>query len=137
MKKWVIPYHATMKLSKKHIEELVRKITKSYILEADKEEKDPFAAAADSGGEEGGGDEKADDKEAKPVEPTEPAGVPISFNISAVKRYNKANFVSDKGTVKSINKDGVVVTTQPDGVDILVNFDDISENVTRFFKTRK
>jgi hypothetical protein len=125
-----------MKLSKKRIEELVRKVIKSYISEADKEEKDPFAA--DGGDAKGGEDEKADDKaDDKEVKPAEPAGVPVSFNISAVKRYNKANFVSDKGTVKSINKDGVIVTTQPDGVDILVNFDDISENVSKFFKTRK
>jgi hypothetical protein len=132
-----------MKLSKRHIQELVRKVVKSYMLEAEKEEKDPFATDDAEGGAEGGADaegEKADDKEAKPAAPAapaEPTGVPISFNISAVKRYNKANFVSDKGTVKSINKDGVIVTTQPDGVDILVNFDDISENVSKFFKTRK
>ena len=131
-----------MKLSKKHIEELVHKVVKSYILEADKEEKNPFAADDAEGGEEGGAEggteaEKADDKEAKPAAPAEPTGVPISFNISAVKRYNKADFISDKGIVKSINKDGIIVTTQPDGVDVIVNFDDISESVTRFFKTRK
>ena len=120
-----------MRLSKKHIQELVRKVVKSYMLEAEKDEKDPFAT--DSGAE----GEKADDKEAKPAKPAEPTGIPISFNISAVKRYNKADFVSDKGVVKSISKDGIVVTTQPDGVDVLVNFDDISESVTKFFKTRK
>jgi hypothetical protein len=129
-----------MRLSKKHIQELVRKVVKSYMLEAEKDEKDPFAT--DSGAE-GGTDaegEKADDKKAepaKPAKPAEPTGIPISFNISAVKRYNKADFVSDKGVVKSISKDGIVVTTQPDGVDVLVNFDDISESVTKFFKTRK
>jgi hypothetical protein len=126
-----------MRLSKKHIQELVRKVVKSYMLEAEKDEKDPFAT--DSGAE-GGTDaegEKADDKEAKPAKPAEPTGIPISFNISAVKRYNKADFVSDKGVVKSISKDGIIVTTQPDGVDVLVNFDDISESVTKFFKTRK
>jgi hypothetical protein len=125
-----------MKLSKKHIQELVRKAVKSYILEAEKEEKDPFATDDAEGGADAEG-EKADDKEAKPAVPVEPTGVPISFNISAVKRYNKADFISDKGIVKSISKDGIIVTTQPDGVDVLVNFDDISESVTRFFKTRK
>jgi len=125
-----------MKLSKRHIQELVRKVVKSYMLEAEKEEKDPFATDDAEGGGDAEG-EKADDKEAKPAAPAEPTGVPISFSISAVKRYNKADFISDKGVVKSISKDGIVVTTQPDGVDVLVNFDDISESVTKFFKTRK
>jgi hypothetical protein len=125
-----------MKLSKKHIQELVRKVVKSYMLEAEKDEKDPFATDDAEGGADAEG-EKADDKKAEPAKPAEPTGIPISFNISAVKRYNKADFVSDKGVVKSISKDGIVVTTQPDGVDVLVNFDDISESVTKFFKTRK
>jgi len=119
-----------MKLSKKHLAELVRKVAKSYIIEAEKaEEEDPFAAAGGDAGEE----EKADEK--KP-EAEAPAGVPIKFNISSVKRYNNKLFKSDNGVVKSISKDGVVVTVKPDDTDVLVNFDDISENVNKFFKKK-
>ena len=135
-----------MKLSKKQLQELTAKIVRSYIIEAEEKKDDaevgnPFAAAAE-GGEEGGeeapaeegGGEEGDKKEAKPEKP---AGIPIKFNTSKVKQYNKANFLSDMGVVKSIDKKGIVVTTQPDGVDVLVNFSDISENVKRFFKNKK
>jgi hypothetical protein len=106
--------------------------------EGGEEEANPFAAAADDkGGEEE--EAPADGKEEKDTKakPETPAGIPIKFNISKVKQYNKANFLSDEGTVKSIDKRGIVVTTQPDDVDVLVNFSDISENVKRFFKNRK
>lgn len=104
------------------------------------EEENPFASAA--GGEEEGGDEEAgkeDDSEEKeaPSKPAQPAGIPIKFNTSRVKKYNQAQFTTDTGIVKSIDKRGVVVTTQPDGVDVLVNFNDISETAKRFFKTKK
>lgn len=131
MKKWVTHYHATMKLNKQ-VKELIEKVVKSYVLEAE-EEADPFAAAEEGGPEAA---EKAGEEEKKDAAPEKPAGIPISFNLSAVKKYNNANFVSDKGTVKSIDKKGVLVTTQPDGVDVLVNFDDISENVKKFFKVK-
>jgi hypothetical protein len=120
-----------MKLNKKQLEELVRRVAKSYIIEADKaEEEDPFAANAEGGDE---GDEKADEK--KP-EAEAPAGVPIKFDISSVKRYNNNLFKSDSGVVKSISKDGVVVTVKPDDTDVLVNFDDISESAKNFFKKK-
>ena len=120
-----------MKLSKKHLAELVRRVAKSYIIEAEKaEEEDPFAAAA---GGDAGEEEKADEK--KP-EAEAPAGVPIKFDISSVKRYNDNLFKSDSGVVKSISKDGVVVTVKPDDTDILVNFDDISESAKNFFKKK-
>ena len=120
-----------MKLSNKKLAEITAKIINTYIIEAEKKEAEaeadaegsPFAKA------DGGEDEK------KPKE-EKPAGIPIKFNVSGVKQYNDANFVSDKGVVKSISKQGVIVTTQPDGVDVLVNFDDISESVSKFFKKR-
>ena len=67
-----------------------------------------------------------------------PVGVPIKFNLGKVKNYNpNAKFLSDAGVVKSVNKKGIIVTTQPDQVDVLVNFDDISENIKRFFNATK
>jgi len=105
------------------------------------EEENPFAAAEEEGGdkgEEGGGEEKGEEGGDKKEE--KPAGIPLKFNISKVKQYNDAKFLSDTGTVKSIDKKGIVVTTQPDGVDVLVNFSDIenmSESVKKFFKQKK
>ena len=88
------------------------------------------------GGEDKGGEEGEDSKGSK-----QPAGIPLKFNLSKVKQYNpQSKFLSDTGTVKSIDKRGIVVTTQPDGVDVLVNFSDIedmSESVKRFFKNKK
>ena len=128
-----------MKLTKKDLQELVAKVISSYILEADDKkddekagdeaEENPFAPA---GGDEGG--DKKDDKEGG--ETKQPAGIPIKFNISAVKKYNDAPFLSDAGVVKSISKQGIVVTTQPDNIDILVNFDDISESAKKFFRKK-
>ena len=129
-----------MKSSKKKLKEYISTYVKSYLAEAEKED-NPFAAAEDSEddkapADEKGGDEK-EDKENTPKKAEEPAGIPIKFNISKVKQYNNANFLSDKGIVKSIDKRGIVVTTQPDNVDVLVNFDDITENAKRFFKRKK
>jgi hypothetical protein len=130
-----------MKLNKKSLREITSKIIKSYIFEAEeKAEENPFAAAPEEGGEEEeapADDAKADDKEEAPAKAEEPKGIPVTFNIGKVKKYNNANFVSDKGVLKSIDKRGIIVTTQPDGVDVLVNFDDISENVKKFFKAKK
>ncbi len=107
------------------------------------EEADANPFAGGGGDEEAGGEEKdaeaegGEEKDAeKKAKPEEPKGVPIKFDISGVKKYNKAGFTSDKGIVKSISKKGIIVTTQPDGVDILVNFDDISEHVNKFFKKK-
>ena len=134
-----------MKSDKKSLREFIAKAVRDYLAEAEKEEKadageeNPFASAeggeAEEGGEAAGG--KEDKKDNKDATSEEPAGIPLKFNIDKVKRYNKASFLSDKGVVKSIDKRGIVVTTQPDGVDVLVNFSDISEQVKKFFKKSK
>ena len=134
-----------MKLNKKSLREITSKILKSYIFEAEeKADANPFAAAEEGGEEEEApaddapaDDAKADDKEEAPAKAEEPKGIPVTFNVGKVKKYNNANFVSNTGVLKSIDKRGIIVTTQPDGVDVLVNFDDISENVKRFFKSKK
>lgn len=123
-----------MKLSKRKLAEIITKVMSSYIIEAEEKADDAGGGNPFAGGGGGGEEEKKDEE--KPKE-EKPAGIPIKFNVSAVKKYNDANFVSDSGTVKSIDKRGIVVTTQPDGVDVIVNFDDISESVNSFFKKAK
>ena len=107
--------------------------------EGDEEEagSNPFAAAGgEEGGEEGGEDAAADtggeeaDAEGGEEETSDAKGVaaskfPIKFNLAKVKKYNNADFISNQGELKSINKKGLVVTVQPDNVDIFVNFSDI------------
>jgi len=140
-----------MKSTKKVNWNRISKSFKQYLKEAEEEapaeeegEANPFAAAAaDDKGEEAPATDAApaDDAEGKEGEAApvaaKPAGIPIKFDINKVKRYNSGKFLSDAGVVKSIDKKGIVVTTQPDQVDILVSFDDISENVKRFFKSKK
>jgi len=110
--------------------------------EGDEEEAaaNPFAAA----GGEGGGDEEADaSADASAEEPDADASsgaddeettdakeqpdlkYPIKFNIGKVKKYNNADFISNQGELKSINSKGMVVTVQPDNIDVFVNFNDI------------
>ena len=84
----------------------------------------PFAAAAGDeasaeGGEEGGEEETGDAKKQPDLK------YPVKFNIGRVKKYNNADFVSSQGELKSINSKGMVVTVQPDNVDVFVNFSDI------------
>jgi len=134
-----------MKLNKTTDWNRINKSFKKFLKEAEKEEApaeeegNPFAAAEDGGGE---GEEEAPAEEEEPAadkkqtKPEEPAGIPLKFNISKVKQYNTADFLSDQGVVKSIDKKGIIVTTQPDGVDVLVNFSDISEKVKKFFKNK-
>ena len=121
-----------MKSTKKVNWNSISKSFKQYLKEA--EEVPP--AAEEEGGEAAEVDPNAA-AATTPATPPVPAGIPIKFNIDKVKRYNTGKFLSDAGTIKSIDKKGIVVTTQPDGVDVLVNFDDISESVKRFFKTKK
>ena len=133
-----------MKSTKKINWNRISKSFKQYLKEAEEEapaeeekEANPFAAAADDKGEEAPADD-AEEKEGETAPAAEkPAGIPIKFDLTKVKKYNTAEFLSDTGVVKSIDKKGIIVTTQPDQVDVLVNFDDISENVKRFFKTKK
>lgn len=137
-----------MKLNKSTNWNKLTKSFKQFLKEAEEEpakeeggeeDANPFAAAAEEGGdeEEAPAEEGGEEKDKKEAKPEAPAGIPIKFNIGKVKQYNKANFLSDQGIVKSIDKRGIVVTTQPDGVDVLVNFSDISENVKKFFKNKK
>lgn len=141
-----------MKSNKKTIQEYIRKIVKSYLAEEEKEGgeegggENPFDAG-DEGGEEGGGEaaggiapDPAGGEEGEEGEKTDskkggqPQGVPVKFDVNKVKKYNSAKFLGDEGVLKSISKKGLVVTVQPDNVDVLVNFDDISEQVKKFFK---
>lgn len=114
------------------------------LHEAEKEEEkgfsNPFAAAsdkktdadapADAGGEEADTDPAADEKggedeETGGAKDTAAPKFPIKFNKAKVKRYNNAEFISSQGELKSIDKKGIIVTVQPDNVDIFVNFSDI------------
>jgi len=149
MKKWVIPYLATMKLNRKSLKELVTKLVKSYVL-VEAEEANPFAAKEEEPAADAAAAAPATTPPAAGATPPAPAAAPaapatppksdldISFNAASAKKYNpNAKFLSSKGVVKSVSKKGVIVTTKPDDVDVLVNFNDISENVKRFFKSKK
>ena len=134
-----------MKRSEKLINKLIAEVLNEYvILEAN-----PFAAAAekeagaeeagaDAGGEEapaaGGGEEKKEDDKKK-AEPEK--GLTFNFDVSAAKKYNTAGFRNSTATAKKITKNGILATVQPDGVDILVGFDDITENIKQFFNKNK
>lgn len=85
---------------------------------ADAEEEDPFA-----GGEEGASEEEGD-KEDKPAEAESPKPK-VRFDVSAVKKYNKAQFLGDEGEILSADKTGMKVHVVPDDVLIHVNFQDI------------
>lgn len=148
-----------MKISKKYIRDLIR----VALREAEEEKADaggeeagggnPFAADAggeeeggeegskeaggEEGGEESGGGEEEGGEEKKDTAAPDPKDLTINFNLSRVKRYNRAGFTSDTGVVKKVTKKGLVVTTQPDGVDVIVNFDDITEVAKKFFKKCK
>ena len=121
------------------ISELISKVLGEYIFEED----NPFAVKDDKKGEEEvpapeadaeGADKKAEEK--PKAEPKQDAGLTFNFDISGVKKYNKANFGSSTAVAKKITKDGIIATVQPDGIDILVGFDDVSESVKAFFKAR-
>lgn len=101
------------------------------------ESSNPFAAASkeDSGGEEGdaeAGSEDAAEKDAEGGEEgeegTKDSGslkpLDIAFNPSKVRRYNKAKFKGNQGTVSAVSRYGLTVT-MPDSTSIFVNFSDI------------
>jgi len=112
--------------------------------EGDEEEAgggNPFAAAGgdEGGGEEGGeaaaaeepaaddaaAEEGGEDEETATAKPKADLKYPVKFNVGKVKKYNNADFISGEGELKSINSKGMVVTVQPDNVDVFVNFSDI------------
>lgn len=134
MRRWVTDYQDTMKLvtNKETTIKLIGEILSEYRILA---EENPFAAAAEEGGDaEAGGEEAAGDAEAggeekdkedKEKAPAKPAGIMVDFNISAVKKYNDMPFRSNKGEVKAINKNGIQVAVDNDQI-IQVNFQDIT-----------
>lgn len=139
-----------MNLHEKLINKLIAQVLEEYVIleaEGDEAEGNPFAAAADAGeggdaaaaaadaGGEGGEDKKEEegDKKAKEQE----QGLTFDFDVSAVKKYNTAHFRNSTATAKKITKNGILATVQPDGVDVLVGFDDITENAKSFFKNKK
>jgi len=84
------------------------------------------AAADDAGGEDAAaGGEEGGEEEAGGAKKQPDLKYPIKFNIGRVKKYNNADFISSQGELKSINSKGMVVTVQPDNVDVFVNFSDI------------
>ena len=122
-----------MKKSSILISKLVSKVLQEYIFEGE----NPFAGAAKET-EAPTTDTKADaapesDKKEKSEPKSDSTGLSFNFNKSAVKKYNTAGFVNNTATAKKITKKGIVATVQPDGVDILVGFDDITEAAHNFF----
>jgi len=95
--------------------EILRKYP-SLQLEAAKDEDPPPAEDAPA-------DEEGQDQSATP----DPKDLTINFNGTRVRQYNKVLFKSNTGLVKRVTKDGLVVTVQPDQVDVFVNFADIVE----------
>ena len=108
--------------------------------EGDEEEaggENPFAAAGgdeagaeeapadDAAAEEPAAEEGGEEEETDAAKPKADLKYPVKFNIGKVKKYNNADFISGEGELKSINSKGMVVTVQPDNVDVFVNFSDI------------
>lgn len=139
-----------MKKADKLISELISKVLEDYIFEADEKAADdkgggnPFAAAGAEGGDAAGGEEApaadaaaGDKEEGGDKKPAAPAGLDFKFDISGVKKYNTTSFRSDTAVAKKITKNGILATVQPDGAEILVGFDDITESAKDFFKKKK
>jgi len=135
----------------KLVSELISSVLSEYIFE----EENPFAAAADkeaagdkASAEEAPAEEAPDaEKEEAPDAEKEEApkkkeggdedALAFNFDITGVKKYNTAQFLNSRAVAKKITKDGILATVQPDGVDILVGFDDITESAKKFFKSKK
>jgi hypothetical protein len=127
----------------KLVSELISSVLSEYIFE----EENPFAAAADkeaagdkASAEEAPADADADaEKEEAPKkkEGGDEDALAFNFDITGVKKYNTAQFLNGRAVAKKITKDGILATVQPDGVDILVGFDDITESAKKFFKSKK
>ena len=136
MRKWVTDYPDIMKLvtNKQTVISLLSEILSDYRIIT---EENPFAAAGDdkkaeeepaaepeAGAEAGAEDSK--DKEKKDKAPDSKA-LTISFNLSAVKKYNDAVFSNNTGEVKAITKDGIEVVVD-NSETVYVNFNDIIED---------
>lgn len=139
-----------MNRNEKYINKLIAEVLKEYvILEAEGEEAEgggnPFAPAGAEGGAEGGDAEAgaAEDKGGEEKKEDDKKGgeqekaLTFNFDVSAVKKYNTAGFRNSTAVAKKITKNGILATVQPDGVDILVGFDDITESAKKFFKVKK
>jgi len=136
-----------MKSNKQKLKEYITSLTKKYLKEAEEESGNPFAAPEDTKdtkddeapppAEDGEEEPKGEDEDSEKGTSGDQKDIPITFNTSNVKKYNDAKFLGNSGVVKSINKKGLVVTTQPDEIDIFVNFNDITEQVNKFFKKAK
>ena len=121
----------------KTVSDLLAEVLLEYsILEAN-----PFAAAEkdEGGGEEAGGDAEAKggkEEEKADTKPKEGGDeLSIKFDQSAVKGYNtNTDWKASEAPVKKITKKGIEVDIN--GTNVLVNFDDITEHVNRFFKQR-
>ena len=124
---------------------LINEVLDEYIFEAE-EEGNPFAAAADAGGDKAadaagaaGGDaaaEEGEEEKDKEKKPAEQDGLTFNFDVSAVKKYNNSGFRGDTAVAKKITKNGIMATVTPDEVDVLVGFDDITEQAKAFFKNK-
>ena len=134
-------------MSKRLVSKLISEILNEYIFEAEeKTPTNPFASAGgdtaskDAGGDAAAAEEPAaDEKDKKDTEKKEggESGLSFNFDIDGVKKYNKAHFLNSKAVAKKITKDGIIATVEPDGVNILVGFDDITESAKKFFKVKK
>jgi len=132
-------------MSKHLITKLISEVLDEYIFEAEEEAPtNPFASPDAGGGDAAGGDAAAeeggdakDEKDSEKKEGGEESALTFNFDIDGVKKYNKAHFINSKAVAKKITKDGIIATVEPDGVNILVGFDDITESAKKFFKVKK
>ena len=112
--------------NKQTVISLLSEILSDYRIIA---EENPFAAAGDdkkAEEEPEAGAEDGKDEEKKDKAPDSKA-LTISFNLSAVKKYNDAVFSNNTGEVKAITKDGIEVVVD-NSETVYVNFNDIIED---------
>lgn len=151
MRRWEAPWVDTTKFTNmnkadKLILRIINEVLDEYIFEAEAEaEANPFAAAdagggdkeadagADAGAAAGGEEEKDKEKKDAPAEDA----LSFKFDISAAKKYNTVNFRNDTAVAKKITKNGILATVKPDDVDVLIGFDDITEQAKSFFKNKQ
>ena len=85
--------------------------------------KDTPPPADDASAEDGASEEETPPIDAKDLT--------ITLDHNKAHKYNKAEFTNNVGLVKKIDQRGVVVTVQPDQVDVFVNFEDILNEVIK------